>query len=452
MSTTTNYNLAKPPGTDSFNIATMNSNSDIIDGVLEAHDKNIAANSTQLSEIVQEQTTQNNNIGLKADKTDLDATNVAVATNTSNLASNTAKILANTTAIASKSDTTYVNSQIQTMNSVVQGFYATQSLLTTAFPSGNTNNYVVTADNYIYRWNGTAWISTGYLFDSNGIANYSIDNSKIQDNIIAPSKLSISVIEGTPNKNLFDKKNITSNYWINHINGILTTNSLYSVSAYIPVVSSVFYSISGTTEQLVWLDINKVYISGVTNASANIQAPSNACYLRLTLLNTQIDSVQVELGSVSTNYVKFGANMDIALESSMLGKSFKISPNIFDRINITTGYYVNKNNGVLVTNADYSTTDYVPVNPSTSYSISGTTEQLAWFNANKVYISGLQNVGSNIQAPSSACYLRLTIRNTELNSVQIEQGNVSTSYKKYGYLEDDTLLTNSFELDRKSVV
>jgi hypothetical protein len=42
MSTqTTNYNLVKPVGTDSFNIATMNNNSDIIDRVLQTNSNKI---------------------------------------------------------------------------------------------------------------------------------------------------------------------------------------------------------------------------------------------------------------------------------------------------------------------------------------------------------------------------------------------------------------------------
>lgn len=48
--------------------------------------------------------------------------------------------------LADKANITYVNTQIQQMNSTVQGFYSTVSALTSALPSGNNNNYVVTGN------------------------------------------------------------------------------------------------------------------------------------------------------------------------------------------------------------------------------------------------------------------------------------------------------------------
>jgi hypothetical protein len=51
-----------------------------------------------------------------------------------------------------------------------KGTYATLSALQTAFPTGNTNIYLVTADGKWYYWNGSAWVIGG-VYQSSGIAD-----------------------------------------------------------------------------------------------------------------------------------------------------------------------------------------------------------------------------------------------------------------------------------------
>lgn len=58
-----------------------------------------------------------------------------------------------------------------------KGVYATQSALQTAFPTGNTNTYVVSADNNWYYWNGSAWTAGG-LYQSSPVINDSAINSQ----------------------------------------------------------------------------------------------------------------------------------------------------------------------------------------------------------------------------------------------------------------------------------
>lgn len=54
------------------------------------------------------------------------------------------------------------NAQVSNIdNSLPSGAYTTLTLLQTAFPTGNTNIYVVLADGHWYFWNGTAWTSGG---------------------------------------------------------------------------------------------------------------------------------------------------------------------------------------------------------------------------------------------------------------------------------------------------
>jgi len=61
-----------------------------------------------------------------------------------------------------KADKTYVDTKIATVVSgSPKGVYATLSALQSAYPSGNTNIYVVSADGNWYYWSGTTWASGG---------------------------------------------------------------------------------------------------------------------------------------------------------------------------------------------------------------------------------------------------------------------------------------------------
>ena len=66
------------------------------------------------------------------------------------------------TQLALKANTTYVDTLTSSIvNGSPKGIYATLTALQTAFPTGNTNIYVVTVDGKWYYWNGTAWTAGG---------------------------------------------------------------------------------------------------------------------------------------------------------------------------------------------------------------------------------------------------------------------------------------------------
>jgi hypothetical protein len=82
------------------------------------------------------------------------------------------------TDLASKASITYVDNKTSSLASgSPKGVYATVSALTTAYPGGNTNIYVVNADKKWYYWNGTAWTAGGDFLGSdtsntvNGLVN-----------------------------------------------------------------------------------------------------------------------------------------------------------------------------------------------------------------------------------------------------------------------------------------
>ncbi|MDT2896143.1 hypothetical protein P7H81_14035, partial [Lactococcus lactis] len=81
----------------------------------------------------------------------------------------------------------------------------------------------------------------------------------------------------------------------------------------------------------------------------------------------------------------------------------------------------------------YCASDFIDVSPNSNYRISGTKEQLAFYDANKTYISGVVDGSTLTVSPDNAKFVRMSIKTEELNSVQLEKGTTTTSYEQFGY-------------------
>lgn len=121
----------------------------------------------------------------------------------------------------------------------------------------------------------------------------------------------------------------------------------------------------------------------------------------------------------------------------------RASTNLFDLTTATANSYVQYNNGTIAANASYTVSDYIPVSPSTQY-IRTYRHQLAFYDSNKVYISGLNSSFplENTQVfttPANCKYVRVTIGNAYVSTFILKQG---TS------LQDDYYL---FSADGKTI-
>jgi lysophospholipase L1-like esterase len=197
-----------------------------------------------------------------------------------------------------KADRTYVDTNLSVLDTKInsqasgspKGTYATLTALQTAFPTGNTNIYVVTADGKWYYWNGSAWTAGG-TYQSAGIA----------DGSISPLKTSF-LITG---KNLFNKNTVNLGYYVYEANGTLAASASYNASDYIPVSPSTNYTFISPTggTRIAYYDANKTFISGVVGPTMPITTPSNARYVRFSFSTTlTIGTQQFELGDIATPY------------------------------------------------------------------------------------------------------------------------------------------------------
>jgi hypothetical protein len=103
---------------------------------------------------------------VKANKTEVNALATSKAEQTSLDATNNA--------VSAKAEKVYVDTLVASLASgSPKGTYATVSALQAAFPTGNTNTYVVTADGKWYYWNGSGW-TAGTVYQSTGVADNSV--------------------------------------------------------------------------------------------------------------------------------------------------------------------------------------------------------------------------------------------------------------------------------------
>lgn len=191
------------------------------------------------------------------------------------------------TELNTKADFSYVDNKVNTMSSQVQGFYNTLTDLITAYPSGNTNNYVVKTDNYIYRWNGTTWASTGFIFNSTSLSANSVDEEKTVffDRIDPKNKFNMS------------DPDFKDGFFVS-ITGGVTANATYSATGYIPVKSGEIVVASrialnqrtlADMRYVTAYDANKIVMSssGQDVLATSYVVPVGVAYIRVTIRSSE---------------------------------------------------------------------------------------------------------------------------------------------------------------------
>ena len=258
-------------------------------------------------------------------------------------------------------------------------------------------------------------------------------------------------------KNLFNKQIVTPNYFVASGTGTLTQSTSYNASGFIDVESGSPYTISTNTQQGAWYNADKQYISGwgTFGNTQTFVAPINAKYMRVTVRHPDLDTLQVEKGANATGYVAFGTLVNPSLTTGGVKREYiadkavdstkvdsttvpikTVSINLFNKQTVMIGYYVASSGGGLVVNASYNASDFIQVDGLSDYTISTNTQQGAWFDANKQFISGWGTFGNTqtLIAPTNARYMRVTIRTPDLDTLQIEKRSFATRYNPFKLL------------------
>lgn len=127
------------------------------------------------------------------------------------------------------------------------------------------------------------------------------------------------------------------------------------------------------------------------------------------------------------------------------------SRNLFDKSKIINDKYINTSNGTLSDSVGFWTSDFIEVDSSTNYVSSPSFTFIAFYDADKVYISGIGTAGQTaILTPVNTKYLRFS-DNNNYELFQIEKGTVSTPYEEFYSYEAAKYVTNPVIIEKHIV-
>lgn len=141
------------------------------------------------------------------------------------------------------------------------------------------------------------------------------------------------------------------------------------------------------------------------------------------------------LNAFNNNVVRFGSNATKVIVDAGISVHSK---NLFNNDTILAGKYLYTEGAVyggLGNNASYFVTDYIEIGATGLFSnkVGQTTSFLVhvYYDENKEYLDSIQAANQFIPHISGAKYVRFSYLNTKLAGLQIESGNVGTSYENY---------------------
>lgn len=290
-----------------------------------------------------------------------------------------------------------------------------------------------------------------YPFKSDIISEVDLKNNQVNTN-------HVSFID-MPN-NIYDKSRIEHRVILNANNQKVLNND-YTVSPYIKVSPKEKYTTKYVVSMLFY-DINKNFI-GIFNRSSGdrgtayvFNTPANAYYIRVNVIGSEIDLVQINLGENILPLSEYHyPDTDIYFRPNIEESSIKphhtsfveMSNNIFDKKNIEYGYYID-DNGNDADHEDYFTTVFLNMKPNTELTAKGI-QSIAFYNKEKNYIQRHKSEqGGNINethvtSPSTAYYVRLSVQLQYLDDAQLNIGNELLPYEPFMYKLDERFVVKN---------
>lgn len=300
------------------------------------------------------------------------------------------------------------------------------------------------ANNGTYQWNGTTLTKSAYdpLTQSK---KYTDEKTKF-----------VKAYRGV---NIVDLSTAQLNAFVYYLSGEVLSSAGYLATDYLEVEGGVEYRTDAVYgDQFAFYDENKVFISGLLRPDAEHKfvTPSNAKYIRMTVYNSAqyTDGFMVakssEFPSVYEEYeiniqsLKINPSQIHELADSVESALGVQRINIIDKANAQAGRYISYLDGSVGINPDFYAAGLYPVKPSTVYQVSSFyTQQFSFYDANKVYISGLLSADAEhkFTTPSNAAYIAFSIPKEQIDSIVVaEAANFPSSYVPHSVKTIDGLV------------
>lgn len=263
--------------------------------------------------------------------------------------------------------------------------------------------------------------------------------------------------------NLFNPKDAKENTAINQDDGTEMSFDGWLATGYIPVSKNDVLYFSSNEEPIpystgAFYDKNKQRVDsfGNPNNNNNITVTSDG-YARFSFVTAPMN-LQIEKGS-RTTYVPYGElkvkvevdnikedvtniKVDVTKIRTEVTKIQEDHTNLFNKDTVTKGAVLTENGYFDSNFSGWDSSDYIPVKPGMTLYFSsnelpiGAASTGAYFDADKKYLSGINNEPTVLTIPDGAYYLRFSKNGglgDNLNTLKIEQHGI-TKFTPYGEL------------------
>lgn len=274
----------------------------------------------------------------------------------------------------------------------------------------------------------------GFTTDKDLAANF-----KENVTIIEPSQTTFASEEMITGKNIANPAKKQAGKYVNWETGSIDPNPTYQAFVHLPVKGDTDYYFP-TLFHIAWYDASGIFISGTNNGGGNVslKSPTNAKFVSTSFSSGTTD-VQIEKGTLATSFEPYSEVQKIVIsklsiepqQTNFIKEKMIYGKNRFDKTLVTTGKFVNAFSGNLDTNSSYEASDFCDVEGLTKITLTSLIH-IAFYDVNKVYISGREYGGDSIVVPENAVWCRASVFNNGLKDIfQIESGENKTVYEAY---------------------
>lgn len=284
--------------------------------------------------------------------------------------------------------------------------------------------------------------------------------------VITPEYLRTFQRSGT---NLFNKNSRLQGYYISE-RGTPIASAQYDASAMIKVEPGKTYTSNAFMRFVTMYGAGGTPIeeAGLTANTMTFTVPAGVTGVRVSIAVASVNTFALAEGSTTPAYTEFkwiapsslpdGTPVeympkinDGAVSRAMIASEavspdktnlFTASKNIFLADTVTDGYYVNNNTGLLAENTTYSTSDYISVKPSTTYTARvkggrGARTVAFYADANTVIAPGVAAPAGDVYSlttPPTATLMRVSPWTADVTLFQVQEGDTATDYEAPGFV------------------
>lgn len=239
-------------------------------------------------------------------------------------------------------------------------------------------------------------------------------------------------------------------------NGIANKNTVQGLSNFLNTVGTLaFRGVLLAADAAVTLD--GVYVAGdagtyTNNGGLVITVSNQIVLISITGSQTVFEKVEIPITLTidatptegSANALQSGGTYTFINDSISTKSDLESGKNLIDKSNLFIDKYIDYTSGNVSTAAGYSATDFILINESTNYHVN-IGDQIAFYDANKTYISGLL-YNYAFTSPASAVYLKTSLPTTTKDIIQLELGSTETIYEPYEFSIKTSQIPNLLSL------